>query len=72
MKITTLKKHMNIRHTKQKCKICNKEFITSMELIHHVAKENHNKDEPNDGESEKNSETTEVRKNYIFVFGESV
>ena len=38
IKTTTLKKHMNTKYNKQKCKICNKEFITSMELIYHVRK----------------------------------
>ena len=37
----TLNKHMNTKHRKQKCKGCEKEFITAMELINHVAKEHY-------------------------------
>ena len=38
-KFATLKKHINSRHTEQKCKICNQEFKTSMEVVIHVAKD---------------------------------
>ena len=37
-------KHINTKHTEQKCKICNKDFKTSIDLISHVAKE-HDKEE---------------------------
>lgn len=40
-KNTTLKKHINTKHSEQKCKICRKEFKTSMELVSHVAEEHH-------------------------------
>ena len=44
-KHTILKKHMNSNHTDQKCKVCRKEFKTSMELVRHVAKEHHEEEE---------------------------
>jgi hypothetical protein len=40
-KQTTMNKHVNTKHIDQKCKICEKEFSTSLELIQHVAKEHH-------------------------------
>ena len=39
------KKHINIKHTEQKFKICNKDFKTSIDLISHVAKEHHKDEE---------------------------
>ena len=36
-KQTTLKKHINSKHTEQKCNTCGKEFETSMKLISHIA-----------------------------------
>ena len=44
-KLTTLKKHVNTKHTEQNCKVCHTEFKTSMELINHVAKEHHQEEE---------------------------
>ena len=41
----TLKNHISSKHTEQKCKECNREFKTSMELVSHVAKEHHNEEE---------------------------
>ena len=40
-KNATLIKHINTKHTEQKCKVCKKEFKTLMELVSHVAKEHH-------------------------------
>ena len=44
-KATTLKKHINTKHTNQKCDICRKEFKTSMEVLSHKAKEHQEEDE---------------------------
>ena len=41
-KLVTLENHISSKHTEQKCKECNREFKTSMELVSHVAKEHHN------------------------------
>ena len=32
-------KHINTKHENQNCKVCNKVFKTSMEVLEHVAKE---------------------------------
>ena len=42
---TTLKKHMNTKHTNQKCFICSVEFKTSIDISSHVAKEHHDEEE---------------------------
>ena len=36
-KLNTLRKHLNSKHTEQKCKFCGKEFKASMQLVSHVA-----------------------------------
>ena len=37
----TLKKHINTKHTVQKCSLCSQEFTISMDLLSHIAKEHH-------------------------------
>ena len=37
-KSCTLQKHIITKHTEQKCKICNKDIKTSIDLRNHVAK----------------------------------
>ena len=44
-KSNTLKKHINTKHTKQKCSICSVEFKTSIELLSHIAREHHDEEE---------------------------
>ena len=44
-KIYNLKKHINSKHTKHKCKVCSKEFKTSTELVVLVAKEHQEQEE---------------------------
>ena len=34
-----LKKHITLKHSAQKCKVCQREFKSSMDLVSHVAKE---------------------------------
>ena len=41
-KEVTLKKHFNTKHEKQNCKVCQKVFQTSMEVLEHVSKEHSN------------------------------
>ena len=36
-RINTLNKHMNTKHTVQKCSLCSEEFKTSMDLLSHIA-----------------------------------
>ena len=54
-KEVTLNKHINIKHTKQKCKVCNQDFETSMEMLKHVAE----KHESNN--VERNKERKEIK-----------
>ena len=44
-KPNTLQKHINTKHTKQKCSICSVEFRTSIDLLSHIAKEHHDEEE---------------------------
>ena len=41
----TLKKHINTKHTKQKCSICSVEFKKIIELLSHIAREHHDEEE---------------------------
>ena len=38
-KLTTLRKHINSKHTEQKYKVCGRDFKISMQLVSHVANE---------------------------------
>ena len=38
---STLNKHIYSKHTEQKCDVCGKEFMTSMEMITYKANEHH-------------------------------
>ena len=47
-KEVTLKKHINTKHTKKKCKVCDQDFETSIEMSKHVSeKHESNNDERN-------------------------
>ena len=35
-----LLKHTNTNHEAQKCKVCSKELLSTIELLQHIAKEN--------------------------------
>ena len=43
----TLRKHINRKHTKHKCKVYGKEFKISMQIVSHVANEHVEKEEWN-------------------------
>ena len=59
-KLNTLRKHINSKHTEQKCKVCVKEFKNAMQLISHVAND-HVEEEESSAES--HSLTREEGKN---------
>ena len=40
-KINIMRKHMNMKHSDNKCKICDKVFTNSMDALVHTAKEHH-------------------------------
>ena len=44
-KTSTLKKHINTKHTEQKCEICKMKFKTAMEIVSHIVKEHHKQEE---------------------------
>jgi hypothetical protein len=66
----TLKKHINTKHSEQKCKICRKEFKTSMELVSHVAEEHHLEEDSFSVEFHSTPKGSEENKNSSFVFSE--
>ena len=41
----TSRKHLNIKHTEKKCKVCSQYYKTAMDLVSHVAQEHHEKEE---------------------------
>ena len=71
-KQTTLKKHINSKHTEQKCNISGKEFETSMKLISHIAIEHNEEDEILNEVLHSTPNNLETDKNSSFVFHESM
>ena len=67
-KLSNLKKHINLKHTEQKCKVCSKEFKTSMELVIHVAKEHQEQEEARNSTPKSDMEG----KQSSFKFSESM
>ena len=63
---------MNSKHTEQKCKICGKEFETSMKLISHIAIEHNEEDEILNEVWHSTPNNLETDKNSSFVFHESM
>ena len=54
-KLMTLNKHKNTNHIDQKCKGCDKEFSTAMELTNQIAKEHYEDKELIEYENEQDS-----------------
>ena len=52
-KEVTLMKHVNTKHTQQKCKVCNLEFNTSLEVLKHIADEHKSSYDETRNKSEK-------------------
>ena len=71
-KQTTLKKHINSKHTEQKCKTCGKEFETPMKLISHIAIEHNEEDEILNEVLHSTPNNLETDINSSFVFHESM
>ena len=70
-KLKTLKKHLNTKHTEQKCKVCKKEFTNSMELVSHVANE-HGEEEECIAKAQSTPKSYGQAKLSSFVFSESM
>ena len=64
-KEVSLRKHINTKHLKQKCKVCNLEFSTSIEVLKHLAdKHKRSFDETiNNGEKRKDNKSEEAETN---------
>ena len=64
-KINIMRKHMNMKHADNKCRICDKVFTNSMDALEHTAKEysqNITEDNPNINlQLEKVNEIPEVK-----------
>ena len=71
-KLATLKKHKNTKHTGQKCKVCNKEFKTSTELVTHVSKEHDDQEEAWSVKFQSTPKSDKEENESSFVFSESM
>ena len=71
-KLATLKKHKNTKHTEQKCKVCNQEFKTSIELETHVAKGHDDQEEVWSAKFQSTPKSDKEGNESSFVFCESM
>jgi hypothetical protein len=71
-KQSTLKKHINSKHTEQKCDLCGKECMTSMEIITHKANEHHEEVETFNVEIHSTPKEDKEKKESSFKFSESM
>ena len=55
-KEVTFKKHINTKHSKQKCKVCYLDFNTTIELLKHVAADHESSIDETINNSEKKKE----------------
>ena len=64
---------MNSKHTEQKCKVCGKELINSMELLSHVAKEHQEQEEEVNGDFQSSTpKSNKEGKLSSFGFSDSI
>ena len=68
-KETTLKKHVQSKHTMQKCTLCGKEFGNSIELLGHIAKEHHEQEESLDIQLQSTPKSDKEGKSDFVLFG---
>ena len=71
-KLVTLKKHKNTKHTEKKCKVCNQEFKTSIELESHIAKEHDDQEEAWSVKFQSTPKSVKEENESTFVFSESM
>ena len=67
-----LKKHITSKHSVHKCKVCQKEFKNSMDLVSHVAKEHLEDEEALNVQSTSTPNSDIGGKHTSFVFSESM
>ena len=66
------KKHITSKHSVHKCKVCQKEFKNSMDLVSHVAKEHLEDEEALSVQSTSTPNSDRGGKHTSFVFSESM
>ena len=71
-KPNTLQKHINTKHTKQKCSICSVEFGTSIDLLSHIAREHHDDEEACSNKLQSTPKSESKKEKPEFVFSESM
>ena len=71
-KLPTLKKHMESKHTGQKCKLCGKEFKTAMDLVIHASQEHHEQEEEEDVPLQSTPKSDKEGKKSNFVLSDSM
>ena len=71
-KHSTLKNHINLKHTEHRCTICSELFKTSMELVSHVAKDHHEEEEVWNVRFQSTPKYDKEPINSSFVFSESM
>ena len=74
IKLATFKKHILSNHSKQKCKICGKDFETSTKLMRHVSIEHNEylKDNILNIILHSTPKSDKERQNFSFLFHESM
>ena len=71
-KPNTLQKHINTKHTKQKCSICSVELGTTIDLLRHIAREHHDDEEACSIKLQSTPKTESEKEKPDFVFNESM
>ena len=66
------KKHISLKHTEQKFKVCNKDFKTSMKFVKHVAKEHNGQEEACNIQLQSTPKEDKEGKLANFIFSESM
>ena len=70
-KRSVLNKHINSKHTEQKCKVCGKDFTTSMKLVKHVTREHQDQEESWNNQLQSTPKEDKEGKQGSFKFSDS-
>ena len=71
-KHSVLNKHVNSKHTEQKCKVCDKDFTTSMKLVKHVTSEHQDQEEAWNNQLQSTPKEDKEGKQGSFKFSDSM
>ena len=66
-----LNKHLNSKHTEQKCTVCGKDFTTSMKLVKHVTREHQDQEESWNNQLQSTPKENKEGKQGSFKFSDS-